>query len=336
MLNRIRLLRACQVFLLSGLLLAAGQAMNAQSVGKTPSQAPAAAPSQPPQPASQQSPQATQPVHAPDDTSPKPQTPPEPVFKLADVVQKVESDGRSTSIRDYIAEGVGIRSRQIDSSPVQARSLSDTQRELFVIDDNGALLFLMKNGETTFAYLANHAGMLQTAGYFYPGRFHSQEFKSVSKEKAAAGFAAEGEFWIKRIFPPKNGDAVKPGESASEPDGAGSGAGAREKAELDSKTAREAGSLKTAPTAGAAADVDEKDKLSQMTPKERIKYLDQQMREAKQEAKLEKKLASKTAAHKRQEAKSTEKNPQAAPANSNQQSNTDGDATPPKKKISWF
>jgi hypothetical protein len=34
--------------------------------------------------------------------------------------------------------------------------------------------------------------------------------------------------------------------------------------------------------------------------------------------------------------KTAEKNPQDSPAKSTQQSNTDGDATPSKKKISWF
>jgi hypothetical protein len=272
--------------------------MSAQSVGKAPS-------------ASPQTSQAVQPAQAHGDAAVKPQAPPEPVIQFADVVKKVEKEG-GTSVPNYIAEYVGIKPTQSDSSPVQARALSDAQRELYVIDDTGALLFLMKNGDTTFAYLANHAGVLQSAGYLYPGRFHSQDFKSVSKDKAAAGFAAEKEAWIKKIFPPKYGEAVKPQESVSKP-----------------YDARSEAAAKTAATARAAADADEKDKLSQMTPKERIKYLDQQMREAKQEAKLEKKESAK-------EKKLSSKTAQAAPANSNQQSNTDGDTAPPKKKISWF
>ena len=340
MLIRMRFLRACQGLLLSGLFLAAGQAISAQSIGQTPSQAPAAAPSQPSQPASPQIPRAAQPARTPGDTSAKPQPPPEPLIKLAGIVQMVENEGRSTSISSYVAEGIGIKATQIDSSPVQARAMSDTQREFYVIDDTGALLFLMKNGNNTFVYLANNAGVLQMAGYFYPGHFHSQEFKRVSKETAAAGLTAEKEFWTKKIFPPKDGDTVKHGEPVSKSDYARSEAGAREKSEFDRKATREPSALKT------TADVDEKDKLSHMSPKERIQYLDRQMREAKQEAKLEKKesakekkLANKIAVHKPTEAKddkTAEKNPQDSPAKSTQQSNTDGDATPSKKKISWF
>jgi hypothetical protein len=209
MLIWIRLLRTHQVILLAGLLLAGGQVVSAQSVGE--------APSQPPQPASPQTPQAVQPVQAPGDSSAKPQIAPRPIVKLADVVRTVENEGRSTSIGSYIAEGVGIKTTQIDSSPVQARVLSDTQRELCVIDDTGALLFLIRDGNNTVVYLANHAGMLQTAGYFYPGRFHSQEFKVVSKDKAAAGFAAEKEFWIKKISPGGQSVAVKTVEPVSKP-----------------------------------------------------------------------------------------------------------------------
>jgi len=298
MLIRMRVPRAYQVFLLSGLLVAVGQNISAQSEGKAPSVSP-------------QTSQAARPTQAQGDASVKPQAPPQPVIKFADVVKKVEEEG-GTSVPNYIAEDVGIQTTQTDSSPVRARALSDTQRELYVIYDTGALLFLVKNGDMTFAYLANHAGVLQTAGYFYPGRFHSQDFKNVSKEKAAAGFAAEKEIWIKKISNPQYGDAVKPQEPVRKPDYAKSEAGA-----------------KTAATARASADVDEKDKLSQMTSKERIKYLDQQMRQAKQEARLKKKESAK-------EKKLASKTAQAAPANSNQQSNTDGDAAPPKKKISWF
>jgi hypothetical protein len=196
-----RLLRANQVILLSGLLLAAGQTVSAQSVSEVPSV--------PPQSAAPGTPLAVQPV--------KPQTPPQPVISLSDVVRKVESEGRSTSIGSYIAEGVGIKTMQIDSSPVQARVLSDTQRELCVIDDTGALLFMIRDGGNTVVYLANHAGVLQTAGYFYQGRFRSQEFKSVSKDKAAAGFAAEKELWIKKISPGGQTAAVKPVEPVSKP-----------------------------------------------------------------------------------------------------------------------
>jgi hypothetical protein len=221
MLIRIRLLRAYQVTLLAGLLLVAGEAIRAQSVDKSPSQ--------PPQPASVQTPQAVQPAQTSGDNSPKPQTPPPEVLKFADVVQKVTDEGRSTSIGSYIAEGIGIKTMQIDSSPVQARVLDDAERELCVIEDTGALLFLIKSGNNTVVYLANHAGVLQRAGYFYPGRFHSQDFKDVSKEKAAAGFAAEKESWIKIISPPKPGDAVKTAEHVSPPDNAKPEAATKEK-----------------------------------------------------------------------------------------------------------
>jgi hypothetical protein len=243
MLIRIRLLRAYQVILLSGLLLAAGQTISAQSIG---------APSQPIQPASPQTPQAVQPVQSPSDA--KPQTPPQPGIRLADVVQIVKNEGRSTAIASYIAEGVGIQTTQLDSSPAGARVLGDAQREFCVIDDTDALLFMIKNGDNTVVYLANHAGVLKTAGYFYPGRFHSQEFKSVSKEKAAAGFAAEKEYWLQKISPSMS-SAVKTEEHVSTPN-------------------------------YATAEVVTKEK--------------------------------------------------AAPANSTPQSNTDSNATPPKKKISWF
>lgn len=309
-----RHLRVCEVILLSGLSLGAGQVISAQSVGSTPSPT-SAAPAQPTQQAS-------------------PQTPPAPVVKLADVVKKVEDEGTATSIHNYIAEDVGIKITTTDSSPVLAHALSDAQRELYVVNDTGALLFLMKDGNNTFAYLANHAGVLQTAGYFYPGRFHSQEFKSVSKEKAAAGFAAEKQFWIKKIFPSKYADTAKPEEPVSKPDHAKSEAATNITTKASTPT-----------TTKPATEVDEKD-LSQMTPKERVKYLDQQIRELKREEKLEKKesakdkkLAGKTPAAKPQKTKddkSAEKNPQATPANSSQQTNSDSDTTPPKKKISWF
>jgi hypothetical protein len=311
MLIRIRLLRAYHVVLLSGLLLALGQATSAQSVGKTPSQ--------PPQSALPQ--------------TAKPQTPPQPVIKIADLVRAIEQTGRSTSIGNYIAEGVGIKTTQSDSSPIQAHAMTETDRELCVIDDTRDLLFMIKDGDDTVVYLANRAGVLQLAGYFHPGRFWSQDFTSVSKQKAAAAFAAEKDFWIKTIFSPNHGDAAKPVETVSKPDHAHS----------------EDVALKSVATARTAPDASEQVKLGPMTPQERIKYLDQQIREAKQQAKLdklekketakEKKLATKPAANTPPEAKdnkSAANNPQAAPANSYQQSTADGDATPPKKKISWF
>jgi hypothetical protein len=318
MLIRMWVLRACQVFVLSGLSLSAVQAISAQSVGSAPSHVPEAAPAQSPQQAS-------------------PQTPPEPAVNYADVVKRAKTEGIATSIPNYIAEDIGIKITSSDSSPVQARAISDSQREFYIVDDTGALLLLMKDGSNTFAYLANHDGVLQTAGYFYPGRFHSQEFKSVSNKKAAAGFAAEKQLWIKKLFPSKYAETVKPEERGSKPDHA------RSEAASTASNATIKAAASTAPK--ASAGVKEKDP-SQMTPKERVKYLDQQIREAKREEKLEKKesakerkLAGKTPAarpQKTRDDKSAEKNPQAAPANSGQQSNSDSDAPPAKKKISWF
>ena len=298
-----------EVFLLSALSLGTGQAIIAQSVGNTPSTPPAPA-------------QPTQQVSS--------QTSPAAVLKLADVVKKAENEGTATTIQNYIAEDIGIKITSTDSSPVLARAMSDAQRELYVVDDTGALLFLMKDGNDTFAYLANHAGVLQAAGYFYPGRFHSQEFKSISKQKAADGFAAEKMFWVAKISPPTLGGKAKSALPGTRPETAPA---APKVAGIGPKT------IATKP----AAVADEKD-LSQMTPKERVKYLDQQIREAKREEKLEKKesakekkLARKTdKSQGAKDDKSAGKNPPAPPANSGQQSNSDSEAAPPKKKISWF
>jgi len=278
--------------------------MSAQSVGTTPPQPP--------------------PAQATGDASAKPDTPPKPVIKFADVVRKVQEEGQGTSVSGYVAEALGIKGASLDSvgTLVLAHALGDstTPRKLYAIDDTGELLFMVKNGDTTATYLANHAGVLQMAGHFYPGRFHSQEFERVSKEKAAAGFAAEKEFWIRKISPPQKGEARKPEEPVSNADYVKSEAGAKEKAAL----AREA--AKESDVRGTAAD--KKDKLDQIQP----------MSDAKQGAKLEsakeKENSSKTAEPR--DTKAAEKNPPATDANSNKQSNTDGDATRPKsfwKKI---
>lgn len=294
MLIRMGLLRASRVLPLSALLLVAGQMIYAQSAEKASSQS---------QPAIRR-------------------TALEPTVQFADVVRVVEHEGRSTTIGSYIAEGVGIKTTQLDSSPVQAHVVSDTQRELCVIDDTGDLLFMALNGETTVVYLANHAGVLQLAGYFQPGRFHSQNFKGVSKEKAAAAFVAEKEYWMRKTFPSKSGESGKvdapvtiPGTVRSEP--------AKKSAKIDRKTNSEVSAPTTGATAKVPADLDEKEKLSQMSPKDRIKYLDEQIREAKQQEKLEKKEKEKAK-------KNADKDSQAAPADTN------GDTAPQKKKISWF
>jgi len=140
----------------------------------------------------------------------------------------------------------------------------------------------------------------------------------------------------------------------SKPTGSTSGLGlaksevdAKEKAENDRKA------IQAAAAAKAAADAAEKEKLSQMTPRERSKYLAQKKREAKKEAKLDSKqtkqqklLAKKEAKRKAdeakrkaQEAKNTKdgkKPTEAAAPDTGAQA--DADSTPPKKKksISWF
>ncbi len=285
---RTPLLRAYQVLLLSGLLLAAGQSLHAQSVGTAPS--PSASPS----------------------------TSPEPSVHFADVVRVVEKDGHATTIGNYIAEDVGIKTTQLDSSPVQARALGDNQHELCVIEDTGALLFMVKNGENTTVYLANHSGALQLAGYFHPGRFRSENFKSISKEKAASAFAAEKELWIARTFPSQSHAALQPTAPAIEPH-----VSSQAVAKPKDKSVRNASKQTVAPKPAPSAHVDDQEKLSQMTPKEKIKYLDQQIREAKQQEKLEKKEAEKAK-------KNADKNSQTDPAT------TSDDAAPQKKKISWF
>jgi len=297
-----------QVFLLFGLFLAAGLAMSAQSVGTAP------------------------PAQASGDASAKPDTPPKPVIKLADVVRKVQEEGQGTSISNYIAEALGLKSASNDSigTPVLAHALgnSATPRRLYDIDGTGGLLFMVKNGDTTAVYLTNRAGVLQMAGHFYPGRFHSQDFERVSKEKAAAGLAAEKEFWIRKISPPQEGEALKPEELVRNTDYVKSEAGPREKAALARKTAKESTAHST-----AAEDVAEKGKPGQI----------KQVSDAKQEAKLEKEdsakekeRSSKTAAQESRDTtddKSAEKTPPATNANSNQQSSTDGDAA--RSKSLW-
>jgi hypothetical protein len=306
MLNRMRFFPICLVFLLFGLLLAAGQAMSAQSVGTTPPQPP--------------------PAQASGDASAKPDTPAGPVIRFADVARKVQEEGEGTSLSGYIAEALGLKRTSNDSvgTPVLAHALgnSTTPRKLYAIDDTGELLFIVKNGDTTAAYLANHAGVLHKAGHFYPGRFHSQEFEQVSKEKAAAGFAAEKEFWIRNISLPQEGEALKPGEPVSNTDYVKSEAGPKEKAALARKAAKESAARET------TADLDKKDKQGQIQP----------MSGAKPKATLgsakEKEDSSKTAEPR--DTKAAGKNPPTTHENSNQQSSTDGNANRPKsfwKKI---
>ncbi len=138
-------------------------------------------------------------------------------------------------------------------------------------------------------------------------------------------------------------DHSTPTGSTSELGRAKSEVDAKTKAENDRKAAEEAA------TAKAAAAAAEKEKLSQMKPKERRKYLAQKKRETKKEAKREskeskkeKKLARKEAKHKPQQAKQDDqagkKEAEAAPAPEKSDQEADAGSTPPKKKksISWF
>ena len=193
-----------------GLSLAAGQPMSAQSA--TPSPAPLAA-----QPATQP---ATQPAKAAGEGSSAAQTPAKPALEFKDVVRIAEKDGQLTTIRDYIAVDFGLKGPSNDLPPVLARALAanDTHRAFYVIDTTGALLFTVKEGDTRVTYRANHAGVLQQAGRYNPGRFHSETLQSISGAKAATGFAAEKEFWVRKISSPENDETVMPGQAVSKKD----------------------------------------------------------------------------------------------------------------------
>ena len=134
-------------------------------------------------------------------------------------MRKAEKDGQLTTIRDYVAVDFGLKGPSYDLPPVLARALAanDTHRAFYVIDTTGALLFTVKEGDTRVTYRANHAGVLQQAGRYNPGRFHSETFQSISGAKAAAGFAAEKEFWVRKISAPDDETAVRR-EAVSKPD----------------------------------------------------------------------------------------------------------------------
>jgi hypothetical protein len=198
MLIRLRLLCACLVFLFSGLLLASGQAIDAQSVGRAPSPAAAAAPSQPLQSASPQTPQALQPAQAPGYISAKPQTPPEPVTKFEDVVRFVQKEGRSVALGNNLAQDLGLATFSEYMLPVQTHVLDDldSHRAIYVIDDTRAVLFMIKTGDTPVIYLADRAGKLRKAGRIHTGRLLSQSLQRIPMNEAGTGFNAEREFWI--------------------------------------------------------------------------------------------------------------------------------------------
>lgn len=200
MLIRMRLLRACQVFLFAGLLLVAGQAVLAQSAGATPAPAPAAAPSQTPQAASPQTPQAVQPAQTPGETSAKPQTP----AKFEDAVRLIQKEGRSTTISNNIAEDLGLVTFSEYMLPVQAHALDDVEshRVIYVLDDTRTVLLMIKTGDIPVVYLADRAGVLRKAGRIQTGRLGSQSFQRIPMNEAGTGFNAEKEFWIKASMSP--------------------------------------------------------------------------------------------------------------------------------------
>ena len=225
MLIRVRLLPTCQVVLMAGLTLAASQPMSAQA-GNAPSPAP--------QVVSPQTPQAA------------------PVLKLEDVVRMAQKEGRLTTITTYVATDFGLKNASYDSPPVLARvvAASNSHRTLYVVDETGALLFTVKEGDARVMYLANRAGVLQQAGRYNPGSFHSEKFQSIPKAKAATGFAAEKEFWIRKTAFPEYEDPAIPAQAVQKTDSAKSQADAKaseKEKKLADKKAKEADSDSTPP-----------------------------------------------------------------------------------------
>jgi hypothetical protein len=143
-----------------------------------------------------------------------------PAIRFEDVVRVAQKDGRLTTITSYVAEDFGLKGRQYEAAPVLARAVAanNTQRVLYIVDGTGALLFTVKEGDARVTYLANRAGVLQQAGRYNPGSFHSEKFESISKAKAAAGFAAEKEFWIRKISSPESDEPVVPVQAVQKVD----------------------------------------------------------------------------------------------------------------------
>jgi hypothetical protein len=205
MLIRMRVLPTCQIFLMAGLLLAAGESISAQSTGNAQSQALRAA----------------LPAEAPSGTSPNLQGPSEPGTTFEDVLRIVKKEGRMTTISRDLSQDLGLANTfDIDLPLVGAHALQDpyTHREIYVIDDTRDVLFRIKTDDTPLVYLANRAGVLQKAGEIKTGRFRSQSFHRIPMESAKAGFDAEKEFWIKRVSSMKDGTAVKSGRVISKPE----------------------------------------------------------------------------------------------------------------------
>lgn len=188
MLIRVRVLPTCQIILLTGLLLLAGEAMSAQSAGN----------------AGPGAPQAASPAKAPSDTSSNPQSPPAPVT-LEDVVRLVQQEGRSSAISKSLAQDLGLIRISEDMSPVPAHILEDvdTHRTISIIDDSSDVLYMTKTDDNPVVYLTNRAGVLKKAGWIKTGRFLSQSLQDIPKESAATGLNAEKEFWIKICSDPE-------------------------------------------------------------------------------------------------------------------------------------
>jgi len=183
MLIPVRALPICQIVLLAGLFLSAGEAIRAQSSGNAISQAP----------------QTASPAETPGGSSSKPQSPPEPGTKFEDVVQLVQKEGSSATISNNIAVDLGLATFTDYMLPVQAHALEDigSHRAIYVIDDTRAVLFMIKTGDTPVMYLADRAGVLRKAGRIHTGRLKSQSFQRIPMNEAGTGFNAEKEFWIK-------------------------------------------------------------------------------------------------------------------------------------------
>jgi len=186
MLIRVRVLPICQILLLTGLLLSAGEAMGAQSAANALPQAS----------------QAASPANAPGGTPSKPQSSPEPGTRFEDVVQLVQKEGRDATISNGIAVDLGLATFTDYMLPLQAHALEDigSHRTIYVIDDTRAVLFMIRTGDTPVVYLADRAGVLRKAGRIHTGRLKSQSFQRIPMNEAGTGFNAEKEFWLKNYM----------------------------------------------------------------------------------------------------------------------------------------
>jgi hypothetical protein len=187
MLIPMRFLPACQIVLLAGLLLGAGEAGSAQATGSN---------------ALSKVAYASQPAEAPISISPNSQSEPDASATFADILRMVRKEGRLTVIGNNLSQDLGItNSLSVDAPPVLAHSLGDmaSHRAIYVVDDTRDVLFRVQIDDAPMVYLANRNGVLQTAGRIKTGRFRSQSFQRIPTDSAKAGFEAEKEFWMKRV-----------------------------------------------------------------------------------------------------------------------------------------